>query len=140
MAFLEAKNIDAKNRVICFARMKTGSIAIMRYDDDLADILRSLPALGPLFPYLRKIRACDRATEFKQRCAGLGIKGITLHSYHVMHGRSGQKAQVIQSVSHRRPLDITARPFTALMPARRKSNCRPWVNTNASRRPLAKPK
>jgi hypothetical protein len=27
------------------------------------------------------VREADRATEFKQRCHGLGIKGITLHSY-----------------------------------------------------------
>lgn len=27
------------------------------------------------------MRAADRATEFKQRCKGLGIHGITLHSY-----------------------------------------------------------
>ena len=36
---------------------------------------------GPLFPYLRTVRAGDRATEFKQRCDGLGIKGVSLHSY-----------------------------------------------------------
>ena len=27
------------------------------------------------------MRACDRATEFRQRCKGLGIEGVTLHSY-----------------------------------------------------------
>jgi integrase len=27
------------------------------------------------------VRAGDRATEFKQRCRGLGIEGVTLHSY-----------------------------------------------------------
>ena len=27
------------------------------------------------------MRAGDRATEFKQRCEGLKIKGVTLHSY-----------------------------------------------------------
>jgi integrase len=36
---------------------------------------------GPLFPYLRSVRSGDRATEFKQRCNGLGIKGVSLHSY-----------------------------------------------------------
>ena len=44
-------------------------------------ILRNLPQRGPLFPYLRRVRAGDRATEFKQRCDGLRIKGISLHSY-----------------------------------------------------------
>jgi integrase len=81
LAFLGAENIDRENRVISFARMKTGSVAIMRYDKDVEDILRWLPVFGPLFPYLRSVRASDRATEFKQRCKGLGIKGVTLHSY-----------------------------------------------------------
>ena len=44
-------------------------------------ILRDLPASGPLFPCLRRVRAGDRATEFHQRCVGLGIKGVSLHSY-----------------------------------------------------------
>jgi integrase len=47
----------------------------------MAEILRDLPGNGPLFPYLRTVRAGDRATEFKQRCDGLGIKGVSLHSY-----------------------------------------------------------
>jgi len=38
-------------------------------------------AAGPLFPYLCTVRAGDRATEFKQRCDGLGISGVSLHSY-----------------------------------------------------------
>ena len=81
IAFLEAQNIDWEHRVISFARKKTGSIAIMRFDDEMAEILRSLPLFGPLFPYLRSVRATDRGTEFKQRCKGLGITGVTLHSY-----------------------------------------------------------
>jgi integrase len=35
-----------------------------------------------LFPYLQTVRCGDRATEFKQRCVGLGITGVFLHSYH----------------------------------------------------------
>ena len=31
--------------------------------------------------YLRTVRARDRATEFKQRCEGLKINGVSLHSY-----------------------------------------------------------
>lgn len=81
IAFLEAQNIDWENNVISFARQKTGSIAIMRFDEDVSTILRSLPNSGPLFPYLRTVRAGDRATEFHQRCVGLDIKGVSLHSY-----------------------------------------------------------
>jgi integrase len=81
LAFLEAENVDWENHVISYARKKTGTVAIMRLDEDMAEILHDLPGSGPLFPYLRTVRAGDRATEFKQRCDGLGIKGISLHSY-----------------------------------------------------------
>jgi integrase len=81
LACLEAENVDWENHIISCARKKTGTVAIMRFDDEVAEILRDLPGSGPLFPYLRSVRAGDRATEFKQRCNGLGIQGVTLHSY-----------------------------------------------------------
>jgi hypothetical protein len=34
----------------------------------------------PLFPCLSRVRAGDRATEFKQRCQQLKISGVMLHS------------------------------------------------------------
>jgi hypothetical protein len=40
-----------------------------------------LPAEGVLFPYLSRVRANDRATEFRSRCRQLGISGVTLYSY-----------------------------------------------------------
>jgi integrase len=81
LAELNAGDVDWENHVISYARRKTGSIAMMRLDRDMEEILRDLPGSGPLFPYLRTVRSGDRATEFKQRCTGLGIKGVTLHSY-----------------------------------------------------------
>ena len=45
------------------------------------EIIGRRPRTGPLFPYLIQVREADRATEFKQRCDGLGTKGVTLHSY-----------------------------------------------------------
>ena len=39
------------------------------------------PQTGFLFPSLCTVRAGDRATEFKQRCEGLGIQCVSLHSY-----------------------------------------------------------
>jgi integrase len=81
LAGLNAEDVDWEHHVISYARRKTGSIAIMRMDDDMEEILRDLPGNGPLFPYLRTVRSGDRATEFKQRCDGLGIKGVSLHSY-----------------------------------------------------------
>ncbi len=81
LAFLEAENVDWDHHVISYKRVKTNTVAIMRFDEDMAEILRDLPGSGPLFPYLRTVRTGDRATEFKQRCDGLGIKGVSLHSY-----------------------------------------------------------
>ena len=81
LACLEGENVDWPERVISFSRQKTKSVALLRFGDEVEEILRSLPASGPLFPYLRTVRAGDRATEFKQRCEGLGIHGVSLHSY-----------------------------------------------------------
>jgi len=55
--------------------------AIIHFGEEVAEILKRLPDSGPLFPYLRTVRAGDRATEFHQRCVGLGIHGVSLHSY-----------------------------------------------------------
>ena len=64
-----------------FARKKTKALAFVRFGSEVEGILQKLPASGPLFPYLRRVRAGDRSTEFKQRCDGLGIKGVSLHCY-----------------------------------------------------------
>ena len=47
LAFLEAENVDWEHHVISYARQKTGSIAIMRFDEDMAEILRDLPGKRP---------------------------------------------------------------------------------------------
>ena len=38
------------------------------------------------------MRAGDRATEFKQRCDGLGISGVSLHSYRYAWAERAKKA------------------------------------------------
>ena len=81
LAALNAEDIDWDKRVVSYRRQKTRTIALLHFGDEVAALLRQLPPAGPLFPYLRTMRACDRATEFKQRCRGLGISGVTLHSY-----------------------------------------------------------
>ena len=67
--------------MVSYRRQKTKTMALLHFGEEVAALLRQLPASGPLFPYLRSVRAADRATEFKQRCRGLGISGVTLHSY-----------------------------------------------------------
>lgn len=81
MALLRADNIDWQTRTLNYVRMKTGEPVHLNIGPELEKLLRSLPQKGLLFPYLAGVRECDRATEFKQRCAGLEITGVTLHSY-----------------------------------------------------------
>lgn len=81
IANLSAEDVDWDKRIVGYHRRKTKTIALLHFGDEVASILRTLPASGPLFPYLRSVRSADRATEFKQRCRGLGINGISLHSY-----------------------------------------------------------
>src|SRR5262249_38755434 len=68
IALLDASDIDWKERVVSYSRRKTGMVALLHFGADAEEALRSLPRGGPLFPYLRQVRAGDRATEFKQRC------------------------------------------------------------------------
>jgi integrase len=81
LASLRGEHIDWENRVIGYARKKTGSVAQIHFGQEVADILAILPKEGLLFPRLSRVRPGDRATEFKQRCRALGIAGVSLHSY-----------------------------------------------------------
>ena len=86
-ACLVAEDINWNTRTIAYTRKKLKSRgssvkpALLRFGDEVAAILQRRPQVGPLFPYLRTVRPSDRATEFKQRCEGLKIKGVSLHSY-----------------------------------------------------------
>jgi integrase len=85
LAHLQAEDVDWPARIICFFRMKTRwrnqTPPQIRFGREVEAIVETLPKTGSLFPYLAAVRPGDRATEFKQRCAGLGIQGVTLHSY-----------------------------------------------------------
>jgi integrase len=85
LAHLQSEDVDWQTGIICYVRMKLrhrgGRPPQIRIGRELEAILATLPKSGPLFPYLSAVRPGDRATEFKQRCAGLGIHGVTLHSY-----------------------------------------------------------
>ena len=81
MANLKAEDIDWQRRTISYNRKKTGQPSTLVIGSELEKVLRALPATGKLFPYLAGVRVADRATEFRQRCKGLGIEGVSLHSY-----------------------------------------------------------
>jgi integrase len=86
-AFLMAEDIDWNQRTICYSRKKLKSRgdgiapALIRFGEEVASILGRRPNTGALFPYLRTVRPGDSATGFKQRCDGLEIHKVSLHSY-----------------------------------------------------------
>jgi len=88
VASLCAEDVDWRERTVGYNRRKLLhqprsriKPAIIHFGEAVAEILSRLPQRGPLFPYLLTVRAGDRATEFRQRCSGLGIHGVSLHSY-----------------------------------------------------------
>ena len=81
IANLKGEDVDWKNSTISFTRKKTGVPVIVHLGREALNLFKDLPAEGVLFRYLSKVRAGDRATEFKSRCRQLGVKGVTLHSY-----------------------------------------------------------
>ena len=78
---LTAENVDWENRTIIYHRRKNNSLAILRFGEEVAAILRQLPTQGPLFPSYSKISSTDRAARFHNRCKVVGISGVSLHSY-----------------------------------------------------------
>ena len=95
LAHLHAEDVNWEDQTISFERMKTRwrgvEPPIIRFGPAVSVILEALPNSGPLFPYLIRVRAGDRATEFKQRCVGLGISGVSLHSYRYAWSERGEK-------------------------------------------------
>jgi integrase len=81
IALLKGEDIDWANNTVSFFRKKTGVPVLVHLGGEALSLLKDMPSEGPLFPYLSRVRAGDRATEFKQRCQQLKIQGVTLHSY-----------------------------------------------------------
>ncbi len=81
IASLKGEDVDWTNGTVSFTRKKTGVPVLVHLGGEALNLFKDLPSEGPLFPYLSRVRAGDRATEFKSRCRQLGIVGVTLHSY-----------------------------------------------------------
>ena len=84
VANLHAEDIDRENCVLIYQRVKTGSMVQVHFGKEVAKILDHLPVAGSLFPRIAKIQSRHRAKEFNRRCKGLGIRGVSLHSYRLM--------------------------------------------------------
>jgi integrase len=61
--------------------MKTGSIAIVRFNETLAVILQRRGKAGFVFPKLAKVNQTVRGRRFGRLVVRLNINGVTLHSY-----------------------------------------------------------
>ena len=81
VANLTAEDVDWKDRIVGFFRKKTKTVSLVRFDSELAELLKTLPQSGRLFPKFGLIREAHRATEFKRCCRRVGVEGVTLHSY-----------------------------------------------------------
>jgi len=81
IASLRAEDLDYVRRGFSYERMKNSSLSGCRIGPKAWEVILRRPKTGPLLPYLINIREGHRATEFNQRCVGLGIHGVTLHSY-----------------------------------------------------------
>src|SRR5438094_5571288 len=85
LAHLQAEDVDWPTRVISFFRMKTRwrgqQPPQIRFGKEVEQILSSLPKTGPLFPTLINKKEKHRAKEFRRHIDGLGITGVSLHSY-----------------------------------------------------------
>jgi integrase len=81
IANLKGEDVDWTGKTVSFVRKKTGVPVLVHLGGEALNLFKDLPSEGVLFPYLSRVRAGDRATEFASRCRQLGIKGVTLHSY-----------------------------------------------------------
>ena len=81
VALLCAEDIGWDERIITYARKKSGEIAQITISTDVEKVLRGLPKQGPLFARISLMDEKHRASEFKRRCKRLRLEGITLHSY-----------------------------------------------------------
>jgi integrase len=71
---LKGEDVDWENRTVGFVRRKTGVPVLVHLGVEALDLFKDLPAQGPLFPYLSRVRAGDRATEFRQRRRQLALE------------------------------------------------------------------
>ena len=81
LAALTAQNIDWDQHLIHFHRLKTKAPCVLRFGETVAQILRTLPKEGLLFPAFHALGCNHRATEFRRACRRVGVKGVSLHCY-----------------------------------------------------------
>ena len=81
IALLTAEDIDWERKTIAYRRCKTGVVSLISFGAEAAEILRTLPTTGLLFPTLAAVTNGRRSTAFGCRLKTVGISGVSLHSY-----------------------------------------------------------
>lgn len=81
VACLKAEDIDWQSHVVSFFRGKTGTVQTLHFGEHLAQILRTLPQTGFLFPRLAVMDEKHRASLFQRACRRVNVSGVSLHSY-----------------------------------------------------------
>jgi integrase len=81
LANLKAEDVDWQNATVSFVRKKTRVPVLVHLGTEALNVFKDRPAEGVLLLYLSRVRAADRATEFRSRCRQLGVTDVTLHSY-----------------------------------------------------------
>jgi len=81
VAKLVASDIDWTAKTISYTRMKTGSVSVVHFGEATAEILRSRPQEGVLFPMIALWKEADRGKAFIRRCKLVGVSGVSLHCY-----------------------------------------------------------
>lgn len=81
VASLTAEDVDWQGHTISYRRQKTGTPVLFSFGEQMQRLLESLPREGALFPRIVELHEKHRAKHFHRRCRGLGIQGVSLHSY-----------------------------------------------------------
>ena len=85
VANLNAEDVNWKTRRLHYSRQKminrSGGNASLVVGTRLEELLKQLPASGPLFPRLRLLSEDERASHFRKVCLRAEVKGVTLHCY-----------------------------------------------------------
>ena len=98
IANLKGEDVDWSDGTVSFIRKKTGVPVLVHLGAEALTLFNDLPAEGVLFPYLSRVRAGDRATEFGQRCRLLGIADVQLQMVDAL-----DRAEILHRVPFARP-------------------------------------
>ncbi len=99
VAMLRAEDVDWDDRTIAYQRCKTGVTSLISFGNEVAAILKQLPASGQLFPALARIHERHRSKLFIKR-----LRRLASAAYHftliVTLGRSARNVLVIPNACH----------------------------------------